>query len=188
MKKFFTFSFIMFTVYLLVLCTALSPKHVLEAKRVSSVSEDGVYKGRQFDFSMPNLTRQAEVAKQNILKLRNNVKTLKDAQYVKFAPGEAAASFRVPSLSGYLEFPGKILLNDTPVIFAVYSKYSGFLQCLWNCTESIEDFIITTPAKVNYVFLSESDNSLADAVWMKNRFDKVIKTLSQSHRCAQTHV
>ena len=65
--------------------------------------------------------------------------------------------------------------HSTPVLIHGFHSASGFLQCLWNCTSSLEElFLIRSPRNstdfdTHYIFLSHNDDAFSDAFWMINR-------------------
>ena len=125
-----------------------------------------------------------KVARQNLFqrKYSNSASGIKDADYISYRPNSDAKEFEIPTLNGNLKYPGRINTNKTALIFSVFNKNSGFLQCFWNCTDSIETFVLASPQQVNYVFLSATDDAVEDALWMKARFDAVIDKLSTRQR------
>ena len=135
---------------------------------------NGAYMKRKLDLANANL---------HILREKDYLLTnVKDAPLVELSPGQPAKPFAVPTLRGNLVYPGPIINPTVPVLFHAFNPLSGFGQCLWNCSGSIEALVEKSPADTHYVFMSTSVNAFDDAVWMHNQFKAAISLMLKSNR------
>lgn len=103
-----------------------------------------------------------------------------DSSPMQFKPGDSPAPFKLPTLKGDLIYPGPNLNSSTPILFHAFTMESGFLECLWNCSKSIEDLIMNSPLNIHYVFMSHSENAYIDSLWMRARFSNSSVELEQN--------
>ena len=110
---------------------------------------------------------------------------LKDDPYTEYIPGYKVPDFSLPTLDGEFIYSssnrveGRWGSGPGPVLFSVYNPYSGFQQCLWNCSGSLEDLVSHSPGNTRYVFISTGPDAFNDALWMKARFSVVVSKLMQ---------
>ena len=109
-----------------------------------------------------------------------------------FIPGQIVQPFSLLTLDAggnppsYLTYPGPVINHSTPILIHGFHSASGFLECLWNCTTSLEElFLIRSPRNstdfdTHYIFLSHNDDALNDAIWMINRVLDTGNTLYKS--------
>ena len=108
-----------------------------------------------------------------------------------FTPGQAVSPFSILTIGSEgklstLSYPGPVINQSTPVLIHGFHPASGFLQCLWNCSSSLEGlFLIRSPRNVtsyytHYIFLSHNDDAYSDAMWMRNRIINVGNELLKS--------
>lgn len=95
-----------------------------------------------------------------------------------FIPGSKADEFKVSTLNGILKYPSSSFNESSPILFHSFNWHSAFLQCLWNCSGSLEGLVEYSPENVYYVFLSKSkETAFEDAVWMRNRITQVAQKI-----------
>ena len=102
-------------------------------------------------------------------------------QFGDFIPGQIVEPFSLLTLDAggnppsYLTYPGPVINHSTPILIHGFHPASGFLECLWNCSSSLEELFLirsprnTTDFDTHYIFLSHNDYAFGDAFWMINR-------------------
>ena len=104
----------------------------------------------------------------------------------KFIPGSKAGQFKVSTLNGILKYPSSSFNESSPILFHSFNWDSAFLQCLWNCTGSLEGLVEYSPENVYYVFMSKSkETAFEDALWMRNRITQVAQELLGNYGSAR---
>ena len=78
-------------------------------------------------------------------------------------------------------YPGPILSPGRPVLLHAYTPQSAFLQCLWNCSGSLEALVSSSPPDTHYVFMSYRKEAEQDALWMRARFHNVSRDMRHAH-------
>ena len=99
-----------------------------------------------------------------------------------FNPGDRVRPFRLPTLAGLVRYPGPVMNATSSVLLHVYNKHSAFLQCLWNCSGSVEALLLHSPHNTHYIFMSQGEEAYSDALWMRQRFRQVVSELAWQHR------
>ena len=133
----------------------------------------------------PNLFLKHSIGAKNLeyyrsrksqIQLRPSVERLGD-----FIPGQIVEPFSLLTLDAggnppcYLTYPGPVINHSTPILIHGFHAASGFLECLWNCSSSLEElFLIRSPRNstdydTHYIFLSHNNDAQGDAIWMINR-------------------
>ena len=128
------------------------------------------------------MKRKLQLANDNLQIHNLQSSNLKDAQLVELDPGQPAKPFSLPTLQGNLVFPGPVINQSVPILFHAFNPLSGFAQCLWNCSGSVEELIQNSPNDTHYVFMSTSLDAYFDALWMQNRFKAVLMMLTNNKR------
>ena len=132
------------------------------------------------------LTQSLDRRKVNeLLNLRSN-KLGKVPQNDEFIPGNIVDSFDLYTLNGELKYPGSVINSTTPIIFTLYNEKSGFLQCLFNSTISVEKLLLHSPKNTHYIFLS-TNNAESNALWMKSRFGQVAMEISKAEKNSERY-
>ncbi|XP_061920137.1 uncharacterized protein si:dkey-256h2.1 [Entelurus aequoreus] len=101
-------------------------------------------------------------------------------------PGDQAAEFRVPTLSGEFVYqPGAV--SGGSVVIHAFTNKSAFLECLWSSEASLSSLVEDLPARTQVLFLSLDDSSVTDALWMRERLHNAAMKHSQKEVLSRLH-
>ena len=108
-----------------------------------------------------------DVARSNIKHWRQM--NLNDQPYISFVPGYPAPRLSFPTLNG--EFDLSIEPENSSFILAALMENSGFTQCLFNDRTSFQNFAKQFPKDTHFIFLTDNEDALTDALKMRKRFN-----------------
>ena len=118
------------------------------------------------------LSQRNQVAKSNLL-LHDNRKITSENPWS--SPGSIAKGFVIPTLTGTLHYPGAIINESSPILFHSFNPHSGFLDCMWNCSGTMPEFVNNSPNLTHYVFMSNSPDASKHIQWMHDRLSAEIR-------------
>lgn len=94
-------------------------------------------------------------------------------------PGDLANAFTVHTLDGEFSYePGAL---QGHVIIHAFTNKSGFLECMWSSEASLTSLVEDLPESTQVLFLSLDDSAVDDALWMRERVERV----ALMHRCPE---
>ena len=108
--------------------------------------------------------RSFTIAQINLKSLHN----FNDKPYTTFFPGDITPSFRLPVQHGWLDLPLKY--GNESIVFALSMKKSGFTQCLFDCSDSVKNFLSIFPKETHFVFLNDFSYASSYSVSLKQKF------------------
>lgn len=108
------------------------------------------------------------------LEPRDNLVEERRSGYLE--PGEPAAAFTVPTLSGEFVYqPGGAGSAGVSVAIHAFTNKSAFVECLWSSSSSLASLVEELPSSAQVLFLSLDDSAATDALWMRDRLHSVAK-------------
>ncbi|XP_049585613.1 uncharacterized protein si:dkey-256h2.1 [Syngnathus scovelli] len=110
-------------------------------------------------------------------------------RYGELEPGEPAAAFTVPTLSGdFVYRPGEPTWAGVSLVIHAFTNKSGFLECLWNSSASLASLVQELPTSTHLLFLSLDDSAATDALWMRERLLDAANKHGQKEVLSRLHV
>ncbi|XP_057690987.1 uncharacterized protein si:dkey-256h2.1 [Corythoichthys intestinalis] len=104
-------------------------------------------------------------------------------------PGEPAAAFSVPTLSGEFAYrPGEEGSAGVSVLVHAFTNKSAFLECLWSSSASLASLVLELPNSAYVLFLSLDDSAATDALWMQERLHAAAKQHGKEEVLSRLHV
>ncbi|XP_077432569.1 uncharacterized protein LOC144058154 [Vanacampus margaritifer] len=104
-------------------------------------------------------------------------------------PGEPAAAFTVPTLSGEFVYqPGEQGSAGVSVVIHAFTNKSAFIECLWSSSASLASLVEELPASAQVLFLSLDDSAAKDALWMRERLHEAATKHGQKEVLSRLHV